>query len=114
MVNTRGTGVRSCSRLFLHDKIVNHCQWLTQQWSNGGGGRGQSAPPETSDREIFADVSGKNRQEKKGKGVKIEKKRKKIAKGIWKLEMEVGKVLKRGEDFFFIFHFSFFFFFFFN
>ena len=104
MVNTRGTGVRSCSRLFLHDKIVNHCQWLTQQWSNRGwGGRGQGAefPPETSDREIFADVSGKNRQEKKGKGVKIEKKRKKIAKGIWKLEMEVGKVLKRGEDFFF-------------
>ena len=30
-------------------------------------------PPETSDREIFADISGKERQGKKGKGVKIEK-----------------------------------------
>ena len=46
------------------------------------GGQGAECPPETFDREIFADVSGKNRQEKKGKGVKIEKKRKKIAKGI--------------------------------
>ena len=38
-------------------------------------------PPETSDQEIFADVSGKERQGKKGKGVKIEKKRRKTAKG---------------------------------
>ena len=38
-------------------------------------------PPQTSDREIFADVSGKNRQGKKGKGVKIEKKRGKIVQG---------------------------------
>ena len=45
----------------------------------GGGGRGQSTPP-TSDWEIIADVSGKKRQGKKGKGVKIEKKRK-IVKG---------------------------------
>ena len=48
-------------------------------------------PPETSDREIFVDVSGKKRQGKKGKGVKIEKKRRKIVKGRvenwkWKLE----------------------------
>ena len=47
----------------------------------GGGPGGQSAPPETSDREIFADVSGKKRQGKKGKGVKIEKKRWKIGNG---------------------------------
>ena len=48
-------------------------------------------PPETSDREVFADVSGKKRQGKKGKGVKI-KKRRKIVKG--KVELEVGKVIK--------------------
>ena len=36
--------------------------------TGGGGAGGQSAPPETSDREIFADVSGKKRQGKKGKG----------------------------------------------
>ena len=39
------------------------------------GGRGQSAP-----RDFFADVSGK-----KGKGVKIEKKRRKIVNGRWKI-----------------------------
>ena len=41
-------------------------------WGGGssgvtGGGRGAECPPETSDREIFADVSGKKRQGKKGK-----------------------------------------------
>ena len=46
---------------------------------------GGKCPPETSDREIFADVSGKKRQGKKGQGVKIEKKRKKIVKGRWKV-----------------------------
>ena len=52
------------------------------------GGQGAECPPETSDREIFADVSGK-----KGKGVKIEKKRSEIVKGkVEKLEIEVGKV----------------------
>ena len=43
----------------------------------GVGGR---VPPETSDREISADLLGKKRQGKKGKGVKIEKKRRKIYK----------------------------------
>ena len=38
-------------------------------------------PSETSDRETFTDVSGKKRPGKKGKGVKIEKKRRKIVKG---------------------------------
>ena len=49
----------------------------------GGGGKGAGCrvPPETSDREIFADVSGKKRQGKKGKGLKIEKKRWKIGNG---------------------------------
>ena len=70
-------------------------------------------PPETSDREIFADVSGKKGQEKKGKGVKIGNKRRKIVKGTvkhlkWKYG-EVGKITKKGEYrpcfFFFSFHF---------
>ena len=42
-------------------------------------------PPETSDREIFADLPGKKRQGKNGKegkgGGEMEKKRKKIVKG---------------------------------
>ena len=53
------------------------------QWHNRWGAE---CPPETFDREIFADVSGKMR---KGKGVKIEKKGKKIVKGKvenWKLK----------------------------
>ena len=37
--------------------------------------------PRTSDRELSADLPGKKRQGKKGKGVKIEKKRRKIVKG---------------------------------
>ena len=45
----------------------------------GGGQGGRVA--ETSDLEIFADLVGKKRQGKKGKGVKIEKKRRKIVKG---------------------------------
>ena len=68
----------------------------------GGGAGGAETPPETSDREIFADVSGKKRQGKRGKGVKIEKKRWKIGNGSRKTSE------KRGEDlffFFFAFHF---------
>ena len=43
-----------------------------------GGGQGAECPPETSEQESFADVSGKRGKEK---GVKIEKKRRKIVKG---------------------------------
>ena len=50
----------------------------------GGGGQGGTIP-ETSDRENFADVSGKNREGKKRKGVKIEKKRRKMVKGRLKI-----------------------------
>ena len=50
----------------------------------GGGQGGQSAPPETSDLEIFDDVSGKKRQGKNGKGMKIDKKR-------WKIRNESRK-----------------------
>ena len=73
------------------------------QWRNRRGGRGQSAPPETSDREIFADVSGKKRQGKKGK--RGENWEEKAMKG-GKLEMEAGKrQKKRWGPFFFAFHF---------
>ena len=73
-----------------------------KQWRNRRGA--ECPPPETSDWEIFADGSGKKRQGKKGKGVKIEKKKRKIVKREgWKLERES---YKRGEDFFFLaFHF---------
>ena len=42
---------------------------------------GAECPPENFDQEIFADISGKMRQGKKGKGVKIEKKSREIVKG---------------------------------
>ena len=75
--------------------------YICEQWRNRQGGRGQSAPPETSDREIFADVSGKKRQGKKGKGVKIEKKRWKIGNGSRKTSE------KEVRTFFFFFFFCF-------
>ena len=63
-------------------------------------------PPETSDREIFADLLGKERQGKKEKGVKIEKKKENCKREGGKLKMEGGKVTKWGEDpFFFACHF---------
>ena len=75
----------------------------------GGGGQGAEYPPETSDREIFGDVSGKKRQGKNCKRGKIEKKegRKIVKEEGGKLEIEVGQVIKRGEDFFFFFFFFF-------
>ena len=48
------------------------------QWRNRRGAGGQSAPPETSDREIFVDVSGKKRQGENGKGVKLRRKEGKL------------------------------------
>ena len=60
---------------------------LILQWRNR---RGAGA----SDQKIFAYVSGKKRQGKKGKGVKIEKKRRKIVKGKvenWKWKVENWK-----------------------
>ena len=80
--------IRAILEQSINNKMVSKTQVgmsTDMQWRNrrGGGGQGQGAecPPETSDREIFADVSGKKRQGKKGKGVKIEKKRRKIVKG---------------------------------
>ena len=88
----------SCNDLHLESVIY-------YQWRNR---RGQSAQAETSDREIFADVSGKKRKGKNGKGVKIEKKRRKIVKG--KVENWIGSrksCKKRWGPFFFFFFFFF-------
>ena len=68
------------------------------------GGKGAECPPETCDCEIFPDVSGKKSQGKKGKGVKIEKKRRKTVKG--KVENGNGSrkcYKKRWGPFFFFF-----------
>ena len=81
------------------DKLCSdHCS------SSGITGRGAECPPETSDREIFADVSGKKRQGKKGKrGKNWEEKKENCKKERGKLEMEVENIIKRGEDPFFFF-----------
>ena len=74
------------------------------QGAGGQGGRGQSAP--TSDREISADLPGKTRQGKRGKGVKIEKKSRKIIKGKvenWKWKVEKLQIEERTLFFYFIF-----------
>ena len=77
----------------------------TVAYQAGAGGR---VPPETSG-EISDDLRGKKRQKrqgKKGKGVRIEKKRRKIVKRKvenWKLKVE--KFQKPGEDLFFLFFF---------
>ena len=43
-------------------------RWRGAGGQGGRGGRGAECLPEISDQEIFADVSGKKRQGKKGKG----------------------------------------------
>ena len=66
----------------------------------GGGGVGQSAP-ETSDREISAELPGKERQGEKGK---TEQKRRKIEKGRWEIENLMRKSYKmRRGPFLFLF-----------
>ena len=84
-----------CGMFCRIDHCIHRHQWRNRR---GGGGQGAECPPETSDQEIFDDVSGKKRQGKKGKGVKSEKKRKKIVKG----KVESYK-MKRGPFFFFFF-----------
>ena len=89
--------INTCEIIFLQSNIG--------RWKDGaqisdvtGGGQGGRVPPETSDREIFADVSGKKRQGKKGK--RGENWEEKVEN--WKLKQE--NVIKRGEDLF-AFHF---------
>ena len=83
---------------------ITSWQWCQCSGVTGGGAK---CPPETSDWEIFAYISGKKRQGKKLKrGKNWEEKKENCKREGGKLEMEVGKVIKRGEDFFFFaFHF---------
>ena len=79
---------------------------LHRQWSNRRGGA--ECPSETSDWEIFADISGK--KETRGKRVKIEKKRRKIVKGKgenWKYGSRKSNIQRADEDLFFFFFFFF-------
>ena len=87
------------SNLYACFSCCYSVQFRLNQWRNRQGGKGQSAP-KTSDREISADLPGKKRQGKKGKGVKIEKKRRKNVK--WKVEK-----LQNEERTFFIFFYLF-------
>ena len=83
------------------------------QWRNRRGSGRAECPPETSDREISADLPGKRG---KGKGVKIEKKRRKIVKGKvenWKWEKEESYKMRRGPFLLLLLLLLFFFFFFF-
>ena len=69
-----------------------------------GWGRGAACPPETSDREISADLPRKRRQGKKEKGQKLRRKEGKV-KGKGKIENGRWKSYKmsRGPFFFFFF-----------
>ena len=72
-----------------------NAQWLNRR---GGGGRGAECPPETSDREISADLSGKERQGNKGKWSRKEGK---ANKGRRKTEKRKSYKMRRGLFFFF-------------
>ena len=72
--------------------------------TSGVTGGGTECPPETSDREIFADLPGKKRQGKKGKGGRMEKKRKKIVKKkVENWKWKEGKLQNEETILFFFF-----------
>ena len=85
-------------------KLVPLCSISGVTGGGGGAGGAECPPPETSDREILADVSGKKRQGKNGKGWKLSRKGGKLEIN-WKWKQE--NVRKRGEDLFFFFAFHF-------
>ena len=83
-----------------------HHIFYTKKWEcidpsgvTGGGG----VPPKTTDLEIFADLLGKTWQGKMGKGVKIEKKRRKIVKEKVEIENWRWKSYKMRRGIFFFF-----------
>ena len=78
-------------------------QW---QQAGGGGGQGAECPPETSNREISADQSGKDRQEKMGNGVR-RREIKKAKMTNLKLKLKEEKLQNEERTFFFFFFFSF-------
>ena len=99
------------------------CQtWVTKcrlthndQWRNRQGAGGAECPPPRPLTGIILLTYREKRGKEKGKrGKNWEEKKKDCEREGGKLELEVGKLIKRGEDlFFFFFFFSFFFFFFF-
>ena len=89
-----------------HLRRKRHHLGAHTQWRN----RGAECPPETSDREIFADLSRKKRQGKTGKrgenGEKSEEKKENCKREGGKLKKEGGKVtkwLQNKRTFFFFF-----------
>ena len=73
------------------------------EWEPSGvtGGGGAECPPRLLNGKFLLTYRGKKRQGKKGKGVKIEKKRRKIVKGKveywkWKVEKLQTEELRRG------------------
>ena len=99
----------------ISDFERNHSTVITDRHRNificsgvtGGGRQGGRVPPETSDQEIFADVSGKKKQGKKGKGWKLRRKEGKLWKGRWKIGIGSRKSSKKrwGPFFFLLFFF---------
>ena len=118
-------------------ELGTSCYLAQRQWCDRQGSRMPQCctpppPPETSDWEISAELLGKKRQGKKGKGVKIEKERRKISdreisaellgkkgkgKGvniekerrkIVKLKVQEGGKVKKWREYWFFFFFFFF------
>ena len=77
-------------QIFTKHLISNKISGVT----GGGGGQGGRLPPYTSDREISADLPGKERQGKKGKCRKKKENLKREGRKGGKLKMEGGKVTK--------------------
>ena len=84
---------------------------MQSQWHNRRGQGRQSAPrdfwPGNFCWRIGKKEARKKGKRKKGENWKLRRKKGKLWKGRWKLELEVGKVIKRGEALFFFFFFAF-------
>ena len=77
---------------YLKTKHTKQVNIMPNQWRNRWGAE---CPPETSDREYFADLLGKKRQGKKRKrGENGEEKKGNCKEEGGKLKMEGGKVSK--------------------
>ena len=84
----------------LKKKEKKWCAYQHTQWHNRQGGWGQGAP-ETSDREISADLSGKRGKEKIEKGEMEKKRRKMVKRKVENLKWKEGKLQNEARTFFF-------------
>ena len=90
--------------LFSFSWFVYKPQYI---WNSGVTGRGAECPPRDFWPGNFYWCIGKKEERKKGKrGKNWEEKKENCKREGGKLEMEVGQVVKRGEDLFFFFFFS--------